>query len=60
MTALERLLAEAVPTGTFGDAIPLRTVVVPRGWSAEEQARHLADLADAIGAPLLRAVPDAA
>lgn len=60
MTALERLLAEAIPTGTFGDAAPPEPEVTIRRWSAEEQARHYAELADAIGAPLLRVVRAAA
>jgi hypothetical protein len=61
MTALERILAEALPTGTFGDAQPMRAPgATPRRWTHEEQARHLAALADAIGAPRLRVVEQAA
>lgn len=46
MTPYERLMAEAVPTGTFGHARPpkhQRTEPAPR-WTPEEQARHLAVL----------------
>lgn len=56
MTALERLLAEAVPTGTFGDAQPATArTAEPRRWTPAEQAAHLRELAEAIGAPHLRA-----
>ncbi|KMS79574.1 hypothetical protein ACH49_12160 [Streptomyces leeuwenhoekii] len=49
--AYERLMAEAIPTGTFGGARPAsnRAVAarsaetVPR-WTPEEQARHRAEL----------------
>lgn len=59
LSPLERLLAEAVPTGTFGHARPAKpptqrrkapagpaarhTAPIPR-WSPEEQARHVAEL----------------
>ena len=46
MNAYERLMAEAVPTGTFGHARPARqqqTESAPR-WTPEEQARHRAEL----------------
>jgi len=44
--AFERLMAEAVPTGTFGRARTARrqsAEPAPR-WTPEEQARHRADL----------------
>ncbi|MBT2477606.1 hypothetical protein [Streptomyces sp. ISL-94] len=34
MTALDRLLAEAQPDGTFGGLRPAATPVTPRGWCA--------------------------
>lgn len=47
MNAYERLMAEAIPTGTFGHALPARRrnseTTVPR-WTADEQAAHLAAL----------------
>lgn len=46
MTPYERLMAEAVPTGTFGHARPVRratTEPAPR-WTPEEQAAHRAEL----------------
>ncbi|MGD6750959.1 hypothetical protein [Streptomyces sp. BH105] len=48
----ERLAAEALPTGTFGHALPPRpaerhTHPGPT-WSATEQAQHRADLLAAI------------
>ncbi len=45
MTPYERLMAEAIPTGTFGHAQPARTRTgyVSR-WTPEEQAAHLAVL----------------
>ncbi|MFG3154254.1 hypothetical protein ACGF7W_19670 [Streptomyces sp. NPDC048219] len=49
-TPYERLMAEGVPTGTFGYALPPR----PRegrpipGWTPEEQGQHLADLLAAL------------
>lgn len=46
MTPYERLMAEAIPTGTFGHARPAkrrRTESAPR-WTPEEQAAHLAAL----------------
>lgn len=50
MNALERLLAEELPTGTFGHALPpppppARPI---RSWTPEEQAQHLADLLAAL------------
>jgi hypothetical protein len=50
MNAYERLMAEAVPTGTFGRARPARgrrTESAP-AWRPEEQARHRADLEAAL------------
>jgi hypothetical protein len=45
MTPLERLLAEELPTGTFGHAQPPARRPRPiRPWTSEEQAQHLADL----------------
>ncbi|WP_282790856.1 hypothetical protein [Streptomyces sp. CC224B] len=46
MSAYQRLMAEALPTGTFGHAelpCPRRTGRAP-SWSAEEQAAHVAEL----------------
>jgi len=46
MNAYERLMAEAVPTGSFGRARPpkrQRAESAPR-WTPEEQAAHLATL----------------
>lgn len=46
MTPYERLMAEAVPTGTFGHARPpkrQRTEPAPM-WTPQEQARHRAEL----------------
>lgn len=55
MSPLEKLLAEAVPTGTFGDAQPIRTrSSEPRRWTPAEQAAHLRELAEALGVPHLR------
>lgn len=45
MTPLERLLAEEIPTGTFGHArppAPVRREVRP--WTPAEQAAHCAEL----------------
>jgi hypothetical protein len=50
VTPYERLMAEAVPTGTFGRARPTTqqpTDTTP-AWTAEEQARHLAELLAAL------------
>ena len=45
MTAYDRLMAEELPTGTFGHALPVAPPPRPiRPWTAEEQAGHLADL----------------
>ena len=58
MTPLERLLAEELPTGTFGDAHPTKpTPRQPPRTPRVDQDRHYAALAAAIGAPALRAVP---
>lgn len=45
MNALERLLAEEIPTGSFGHAQPAcpRTSEPPR-WTPQEQAAHVAAL----------------
>ncbi|MGA5424555.1 hypothetical protein [Streptomyces lavendulocolor] len=42
MTPYERLLAEAIPTGTFGDAQPAphRPQPTSRPWTAQEQLDH--------------------
>lgn len=65
MSARERLLAEELPTGTFGrTARPTPTLRAsrprPRPWTPEEQAAHYAELATALGEPPLRVVPGAA
>lgn len=50
MNAYERLLAEELPTGTFGHALPPpeppARPITP--WTPEEQAQHLADLLGAL------------
>ena len=49
-TPFDRLLAEELPTGTFGHALP-PPEPPPRPitpWTAEEQAQHLADLLAAL------------
>lgn len=49
-SAYERLMAEAIPTGTFGHALPPRppqAAYTPR-WTPGEQAQHLADLLAAL------------
>ncbi|MFD9192955.1 hypothetical protein ACFWCA_32675 [Streptomyces phaeochromogenes] len=59
MSALDRLLAEELPTGTFGYAKPVpaeRRPVTP--WTPAEQAAHYAELARAIGAPYLHVVDE--
>lgn len=52
MTPYERLAAESVPTGTFGGAVPPRPTQRPERpaptWTADEQARHCADLVAAL------------
>ena len=49
MTPLERLLAEEVPTGTFGHARPPTSAHQQiRPWTPEEQAEHRAILAEAL------------
>lgn len=44
MTPYERLMAEAIPTGTFGHARPARQPQPAARWTPEEQAAHLAAL----------------
>ncbi|WP_328632052.1 hypothetical protein [Streptomyces sp. NBC_00356] len=46
MTALDRLLTEALPTGTFGHALPEKPRVLERPslWTPSEQAAHVAAL----------------
>lgn len=49
MTPLDRLLAEELPTGTFGHAQPPKQrpaehLPYVSRWTPEEQAQHLADL----------------
>jgi hypothetical protein len=46
VTPYERLLAEELPTGTFGHAQP--PPPGPRPWTALEQAEHLAALETAL------------
>ena len=49
-TPYERLIAEELPTGTFGHALP-PPEPPPRPitpWTPEEQAQHLADLLAAL------------
>lgn len=56
-------LAESVPDGTFGGSRPRLVASAGRPvsrWTREEQDRHYADLADAIGAPYERPAPAAA
>lgn len=50
MNAYERLMAEAVPTGTFGHARPARRQEAERAprWTPEEQAAHWAALEAAL------------
>lgn len=50
MNAYERLMAEAVPTGTFGHARPTvpRDPVSAPAWTPEEQAAHRAELEAAL------------
>ncbi|MFD0053004.1 hypothetical protein ACFVHR_04670 [Streptomyces sp. NPDC127168] len=49
MNAYERLMAEALPTGTFGHAQPTSSQPrTHRPWTAEEQAQHRADLEAAL------------
>ncbi|BCM70904.1 hypothetical protein L0F81_25035 [Streptomyces tricolor] len=50
MTPYERLMAEAIPTGTFGHVRPARgssTEPAP-AWTPEEQAAHRAELEAAL------------
>lgn len=50
MTPLERLMAEAVPTGTFGRARPARRLQAESAqrWTPQQQAAHLAELEAAL------------
>jgi hypothetical protein len=49
MTPLERLLAEELPTGTFGHARPpAPDRRLARPWTPEEQAEHRAVLEEAL------------
>jgi len=71
-TPYERLMAEELPTGTFGHAQPPKPREShTRPWTPEEQAQHWADLATALNGwhddhqPTLRLIqpdqtPDAA
>jgi hypothetical protein len=63
MNAYERLLAEAIPTGTFGHARPTqpRDAEPAPAWTPEEQAAHRAELEAALapsrpGKPKLRVI----
>lgn len=69
MTPYERLMAEELPTGTFGDAQPTSPPHTPTGrrWTALEQLEHRRVLIEALDnwhsdydPRLLRAIPDAA
>jgi len=46
VTAYDRLMAEALPTGTFGHAEPVRPRTADRVslWTPDEQAAHVAAL----------------
>ena len=50
MTPYERLMAEAVPTGSFGHARPAtrRTAEAAPAWTPEEHARHRTELLAAL------------
>ncbi|WHM30270.1 hypothetical protein OH540_09565 [Streptomyces sp. BPPL-273] len=50
MTPYERLMAEALPTGTFGRArtAPTREAAPASRWTPEEQAAHRAELEAAL------------
>lgn len=50
MTPYERLMAEAVPTGTFGRARPTtqQHAETAPAWTAKEQAAHRAELLAAL------------
>jgi hypothetical protein len=56
MTPYERLMAEAIPTGTFGRARPAqpRTADSAPAWTPEEQAAHRAELEAALAPARLR------
>lgn len=54
MTDLDRLLAEAIPDGTFGGT---HTPAPPRELTTADRAANLRTLADAIGARHLESVP---
>lgn len=69
MTPQERLYAEEIPTGTFGDAqpTPSRTQSPSRPWTPQEQHQHRQALEAALNGwhwdenpRHLRAVPNAA
>ena len=51
MNAYERLMAEAIPTGTFGRARPAerREAAPAPAWTPQEQAAHRAELEAALG-----------
>lgn len=53
-TPLERLLAEELPTGTFGGARPARRPAPMSVTPRTEQARHYAELAAALELPARR------
>jgi hypothetical protein len=51
-TPYQRLIAEEIPTGTFGHTLPpqpqeTQPRPIPK-WTPEEQAQHVADLLEAI------------
>ncbi|MFF4090361.1 hypothetical protein ACFYY9_26295 [Streptomyces nigra] len=50
MTPYERLMAEAIPTGTFGHARPTtrHTAEPAARWTPQEQAAHRAELEAAL------------
>lgn len=50
MTPYERLLAEELPTGTFGDAqhAPKPSSTAPRPWTPQEQLDHRRTLNEAL------------
>lgn len=50
MNAYERLMAEELPTGTFGDAQPATSPPqhAPRPWTPQEQHDHRQTLAQAL------------
>ncbi|MFE9645285.1 hypothetical protein ACFYO0_14450 [Streptomyces sp. NPDC006365] len=50
MTPYERLMAEQIPTGTFGHALPpdQSSSRPTRPWTPDEQAQHVAELLEAL------------